>query len=222
MLSRPYDYTVFRMNPGVFSLFAFLLLITFMEIGPAISRELESEELEKLFEASIAASNSDRDTSVKDVGKRAADHSAQPRAWNRGSIEWFLFEMTNEERLKKKLKPLKLNGPMNELASRHSLDMCSSRLLAHESDSFPKGRRKFPERMKGIGLKTGAENIAFHSLSSDNRKVAQKVMEGWMKSSEHRNNILTTNFNYVGFGLQNCQDGLIYITQLFTDRPGSP
>lgn len=136
------------------------------------------------------------------------------------SLERFLLDVTNSERSKNGLKPLKSLKKMDELAATHSFDMCTSGVLAHESERFPLGRQKFRDRMKSIGLSSGAENIAFHSDMSDRKSLAKKIVEGWMKSPQHRTNILNAKFGFVGFGAKVCKDGLIYVTQLFTDRTG--
>ncbi len=143
--------------------------------------------------------------------------SAQASASN-VSLERFLLDVTNSERSKNGLKALKSLKKMDELAFTHSSDMCRSGVLAHESERFPSGRQKFQDRMKSIGLSSGAENIAFHSDMNDRKILARKIVEGWMKSPEHRTNILSAKFVFVGFGVKNCKDGLIYVTQLFTDR----
>lgn len=133
------------------------------------------------------------------------------------SLEKFLFEITNAQRAKQNLRPLKPSKKMDKLAFEHSLDMCGTNLLAHESDLFPKGRRKFHERMAGIGVTSGAENIAFHSDIRDHRKLAQIIVDGWMKSPTHRKNILDDRFSFTGLGAKACKNGLIYVTQLFSD-----
>ncbi|MGD9817944.1 MAG: CAP domain-containing protein [Desulfomonilaceae bacterium] len=143
--------------------------------------------------------------------------TAAPVDKAQNSLEKFLFEMTNAQRAKKNLRPLKPSTKMDKLAFEHSLDMCGTNLLAHESDLFPKGRRKFHERMAGIGVTSGAENIAFHSDIKDHRKLAQIIVDGWMKSSTHRKNILDERFSFIGLGAKACKNGLIYVTQLFSD-----
>ncbi len=135
------------------------------------------------------------------------------------TIESHLFEMTNQERVKNRLKPLALSATMNELAVKHSSDMCAIHRLAHESDLFPIGRRKFAERMKSIGLDSGAENIAYHSHTVDIRGLAGKIVDGWMNSPNHKGNILSERFTLVGYGTSVCKDGMIYVTQLFTEKP---
>ena len=137
------------------------------------------------------------------------------------TIESYLLEMTNNERVRNRLKPLTVYASMNALAVKHSSDMCAVKRLAHESEMFPVGRRKFGERMKSIGLDSGAENIAYHRYSADSKELARRIVDGWMNSPSHRLNILNGKFTLVGFGTSVCKDGMIYVTQLFTDRPAS-
>lgn len=149
------------------------------------------------------------------------DHKLLASDLSDATLESLVFEMTNNERTAHRLSRFKSSRRMDEVAFKHSQDMCNAGHLAHESDLFPQGRQKFRQRMESIGLTSGAENIAFHSYTGDKKKLAQKIVDGWMKSHEHRSNILNGKFCYIGLGVKNCKDGLIYITQLFSDSYGA-
>lgn len=60
------------------------------------------------------------------------------------------------------------------------------------------------------GYKTAGENIA------SGQTTPEEVVNGWMNSPGHRENILNSDFNKMGVGVYHF-DGVIYWTQLFTD-----
>ncbi|MGN0579072.1 MAG: CAP domain-containing protein, partial [Ruminiclostridium sp.] len=65
-----------------------------------------------------------------------------------------------------------------------------------------------------LGIRYGAagENIAAGQRS------ASEVMESWMNSSGHRQNILSSNFRKIGIGLYKSPDGYgYYWVQIFSD-----
>ncbi|MEO7659119.1 MAG: CAP domain-containing protein, partial [Pyrinomonadaceae bacterium] len=59
------------------------------------------------------------------------------------------------------------------------------------------------------------ENIAWVMGHAD---PAVRVVECWMRSPGHRNNILDSNFREAGLGLAVANDGKYYFTQVFVKR----
>ena len=62
-----------------------------------------------------------------------------------------------------------------------------------------------------ISSKARAENIA------SGQQSPEKVMEAWMKSDGHRNNILSPDYKNVGVGVYQDASGKLYWVQLFSD-----
>ena len=56
------------------------------------------------------------------------------------------------------------------------------------------------------------ENVAYDFILRDD--LVSGVMQRWMNSSTHRDNILG-NFNVIGIGIWPAGDGKLYFTQLF-------
>jgi uncharacterized protein YkwD len=116
-----------------------------------------------------------------------------------------ILDLTNAERKKKDLPPLKADPVLCEVARAHSANMAKQNKMAHELD----GKTTY-DRVKGAGYRFSwiAENLANGDVG------VEEVMEAWMDSKVHRENILDTNFTEVGLGL--AQDGQnVYYTEVF-------
>jgi len=70
-------------------------------------------------------------------------------------------------------------------------------------------------RQEGYHFKAVAENIA--STSGQNSSVAT-VMNMWMNSPGHRENILNGNYNQIGAAVARASDGTIYWCVVFGRR----
>jgi uncharacterized protein YkwD len=132
----------------------------------------------------------------------------------------YVYEYTNEERVSRGLPKLEPSPALNQVANRHSLNMCQSGSFRHESDSFPEGWRTFPKRLKNVGLSSGGENIGYQTIVRNSEKWAKGMVKGWMDSPAHRKNILDTRFRYMGVGIRPCKNKLGYATQVFSENPG--
>ena len=58
------------------------------------------------------------------------------------------------------------------------------------------------------GLTTFGENVAVGNMT------AQSAVDGWLKSTEHRQNI-EGNFRFTGIGVARNQQNQLYFTQIF-------
>jgi hypothetical protein len=119
---------------------------------------------------------------------------AQPPAkkFELSKEEQQLFDLINAERKKKDLSPLKANPLLFKVARAHSANMAEQQKMVHELDG-----KKPSERLKDAGYKyafTG-ENIA--AIYRD----MEKLVEAWMGSEFHRNNILSDLFTETGIGI---------------------
>jgi uncharacterized protein YkwD len=140
---------------------------------------------------------------------------------SREELERLILKWTNQERVSRKLPMLRTNVALGMLAQAHSQDQARVRLMAHNSDKFPKGRQTFDERMKTLQFPmpvTFGENIfwtseKFPASFSGRDEYAHKIVRAWMNSPGHRKNILNPEFKSMGIGFS---DG--YVTQLFSSR----
>ena len=120
-----------------------------------------------------------------------------------------LLELTNLERKKKELPPLRLSPALVELARAHSANMAKQGKMEHNLD----GKTPF-DRMRDAKylFQMGAENIA----ACDAKVGLPDLMRAWMESKLHRENILGPNYTDVGLGAAHDKNGKVYYSQVFT------
>ncbi len=135
-------------------------------------------------------------------------------------MERAVLLLTNKERSSAGLASFEPSAALNYLAQGQSKNMCKKKELQHESDAFPRGWKKFRDRLKMVGLRSGGENVAYLTTSPEIEKWAKQVVNGWMKSPPHKKNILNAKFLYLGVGVAMCTDNLAYVTQVFSPDIG--
>jgi uncharacterized protein YkwD len=136
-------------------------------------------------------------------------------------MEQLILRYTNRERKEHGLQPLTSSPALRFLARNQSRNMCSTGHFQHESDSFPKGWRRFGERLRLVRLRFGGENIAYRTFAGEPDRWARAIIRGWMNSPEHRKNILGPQYRFVGVGVAPCTNSIVYAGQVFSPRPGS-
>jgi uncharacterized protein YkwD len=120
-----------------------------------------------------------------------------------------LVDLTNKARAKEKLSPVKVNALIVKAAYGHSANMAKQRKLAHDLDG-----KSVKERLDDVKYdwETCGENVG----NLDRLALAQALFDGWMKSAEHRRNILDGKFEEVGIAIvRDPQGKLFYVTQNF-------
>lgn len=108
------------------------------------------------------------------------------------SPEGLLFG-TNEERQKLNLKPLTINEELNQAALAKAQDMLSDQYWSHVA---PDGKEAwdFIKEAKYV-YKYAGENLARDFNNND------EVINAWMESSAHRENILNKEFTQMGLAI---------------------
>ena len=119
-----------------------------------------------------------------------------------------LLELTNQERKKKELPPLRPSPLLFKLARAHSANMAKQEKMDHTLD----GKTPF-DRMKDAGYPflRGGENIAAGSGDFG----LPEVIREWMESKGHRENILGPDYTEIGVALARNTGGVVYYTQVF-------
>jgi uncharacterized protein YkwD len=125
-----------------------------------------------------------------------------------------VVDLTNLERKKKDLPPLKPNPLLFKIARAHSANMAKQGKMEHILDD------KTPfQRILGAGYdyRYAAENIA----EADRDYTGKDIMKDWMASEKHRKNIMYPKFTEIGVGIIPGKKNLLYYTQVF-GTPLSP
>jgi uncharacterized protein YkwD len=133
--------------------------------------------------------------------------SPDKTAFRMTAAEKKLLDLTNQERTKKELPPLKPNPFLFKAARAHSANMAKQGKMEHVLD----GKTPF-QRIKATGYQYyfAGENIAF----GDNIPVT-RVVKAWMESPAHRDNILHKKFTEIGLGIIPDSKGVLWYTQVF-------
>jgi uncharacterized protein YkwD len=114
--------------------------------------------------------------------------------------------IVNRERAGGDCPAVKVNTKLARAAQLHSEDQAEHDKMSHEGSdgSTPWQRSERAGYQNAIG-----ENVAM------GYRDAEAVMEGWMNSPGHRNNIMNCSARAIGMGLARSSDGSPYWTQMF-------
>jgi uncharacterized protein YkwD len=126
--------------------------------------------------------------------------------------EQAVLDLTNAERKKQNLQPLKVNELLTKTARGHSANMAKQQKLDHELDG-----KKAHERIEALGYKFSAmaENIAM------GQKTPGDAVRSWMTSTAgHKENMLSKEYNEIGIGIAADANGQRYWTQVFATPAG--
>jgi len=106
-----------------------------------------------------------------------------------------LYQLTNEQRQKNGLTALQYNAKLAEAAQKKAQDMFIKNYWAHYG---PDGSTPWQFILSsGYQYEFAGENLAKNFLFS------QGVIDGWMNSQTHRDNILKSEYSDVGFAIVN-------------------
>lgn len=106
-----------------------------------------------------------------------------------------LYQLTNEQRQKNGLATLQYNAKLADAAQKKAQDMFAKNYWAHYS---PDGNTPWQFILaSGYQYEFAGENLAKNFLFS------QGVIDGWMNSQTHRDNILKPEYSDVGFAIVN-------------------
>ncbi len=120
------------------------------------------------------------------------DNVQQTPAQSVSEFEKKVVELTNVERTKAGLAPLKIYDPLMAVAKQKSQDMASKNYFSHTSPTY--GSPFDQMKAAGISYKAAGENIA------QGQRSPEEVVQAWMNSEGHRANILNGSFTHIGVG----------------------
>lgn len=135
------------------------------------------------------------------------------------SFEIDVIDRTNRERINRSLAPLAPQALLSESARVKALDMYRRQYFEHES---PDG--------KGVSDLTKAEGYDFlivgENLALGDFKTADSVVDAWMNSKGHRENILNEKYREIGVsmvsGTYNGKQALFIVQHFGTNRSICP
>lgn len=126
------------------------------------------------------------------------------------SIEAEVVRLVNQERQRNGLRPLTMNWQVARVARYKSADMRDKNYFSHTSPTY--GSPFDMMKHFGITYRMAGENIAA------GQSTAEQVMQGWMNSAGHRQNILNPSFTQIGVGYATGGSYRYYWTQMFITK----
>lgn len=126
------------------------------------------------------------------------------------SIENQVIELTNQQRAKNGLSPLKADWELSRVARYKSADMRDKNYFQHNSPTY--GSPFDMIKSFGLTYKSAGENIAA------GQSTPEQVVNSWMNSSGHRANILNPNYTHIGVGYAKGGSYGYYWTQMFISK----
>jgi len=139
-----------------------------------------------------------------------------PPARSLATIVDTVLLLTNRERARASLTPLRRNADLTRAAQLQAEQMAAAGKLAHEvpGSRYPTLASRL--RLIGYQYRAVGENVAEGYTSG------AALMAGWMTSAPHRANILSARFTETGVGMARSKSGRTYHAQVFArPRPTS-
>ena len=129
-------------------------------------------------------------------------------------MEADLHRSVNRFRSEQHLIALTRDPALDAVARAHSEDMAARRFFSHQS---PEGHN-WVVRLQRFGIEgfsMAGENVGMTSRSNPN----QEILQGWLNSPAHRENLTARPFNGTGIGIARAPDGTFFYTQLYLSFP---
>jgi uncharacterized YkwD family protein len=128
----------------------------------------------------------------KPAAQKPASSQTPSTSATMSAFELKVIDLTNAERAKQGLKPLKADDSLGKVARIKAQDMTDEHYFDHTS---PKYGSPFDMMKKfGISFSSAAENIA------QGQKTPEEVVNAWMNSAGHRANIMNPSLTNIGVG----------------------
>lgn len=136
-------------------------------------------------------------------------------------IAFDIHHEVNEVRKLHGLKPLSWSNTIAEIAKKHSQDMSARNYLSHISpegedvtDRFQKANFVCARELPNGDVLKGGENLAEVNFPNDRNGIGMRVVQSWMDSPSHRENLLFNRYDSEGIGVVISGD-MFHITQNF-------
>ena len=133
-------------------------------------------------------------------------------------VEDLVFEMTNQARRAKGLPPFIKDAELTQVARAFSDDMLVRRFFDHTTPDGVSFDERISDRYRHR-VRLMGENIWYASGYNLGKiqQVAKEIVDDWMSSPGHRENILDPKFTHLGVGVS-ARHHTIRATQEFVGR----
>ena len=158
------------------------------------------------------------------LGIYAAETISNPMPeFDPSRVELLVVQYTNEERTKHGLRPLANDEKLASIARHHSVDMGNRDYYDHVTPEGLDTLDRIGYHCQMNNAMGVAENIALVGLHvqmgtgswHSEESLAKDLVDSWMESPGHRENILEKNFYRIGVGVSITGINGVYATQDF-------
>ena len=125
-----------------------------------------------------------------------------------GNFRAEVIRLVNEEREKENLPPLVEDSRLAPVAELRAAE--AAKEFSHTRPDGSPWKTAFVEL--GVEASFRGENLAY------GQRTPERVVEAWMRSKGHRENILHERFTAIAIGLYEA-DGVLYWSQIFMEAP---
>ncbi len=151
-----------------------------------------------------------------DEAERKAEEEAEAEEQYIASLGLMIYQLINVERTNQGLSPLQIDATLTSLAEEHSKEMVNYDYFSH--DRMP-GSRPFdwgldPGAGRGENIFMMPQQLIIPGPILSPERLAHEIVQGWMESLGHRENILTSFFTHTGIGIVKSSI-YYYVTQMF-------
>jgi len=159
-----------------------------------------------------------------------ADEPESNQGLNETLVERLIWRYTNEKRAQNGLSNVTYSKELTAPARRHSANMAEHDYVGHTEPNGETAQERYQAYCDydGSGYVHG-ENVfgAWYERRMESWKedrtvyltteseVAQYLVNGWMRSEGHRENILHSSWNSMAAGIHVTNEGRVYATQVF-------
>lgn len=194
-----------------------ILLITVLITGLSLSTMAQAEEPSELLGSAVYAESGDSSAAFSGCANETVSAS-------NATLEQQVVELVNAHRATLSLPPLKRINELSLAARYHAADMGQDDYFDHDTHDRVGGNLvrisgcEFSNRITSYGYNfiSAAENIAA------GQTTPQQVMESWLNSDGHRENIERSGVWEIGVGYYNDRGSAApYWVQNFGRRPAS-
>lgn len=132
-----------------------------------------------------------------------------PPARSVATIVDTVFILTNRERTRANLTPLRRSAELSRAAELQAEQMAAAEKLAHEVPGARYPTLASRLKLVGYAYRSSGENVAEGYTSG------AALMAGWMTSPAHRANILSVKYTETGVGMARGKSGRVFTAQVF-------
>ncbi len=163
------------------------------------------------------------DTVEGGTGNNSVSEGSPTVSRGNTGLEAQIIQLINGYRTSNGVRALKVNGQLNYAAELHSQDMAMiggiygpNKGMQH--DLTGTAHPKVTDRFDAAGYDTWEWSFSWGENIAYGFTTAASVVQAWIDSPSHRQNILNGNFTETGVSVARDVNGVLYYTQTFGDQ----